>query len=278
MFAISYIQRTYMKFCRALRARDIPDVGGLNPGPRLINRVTGQTVNVRQLPDIIPDSDDSISTAESCKKALSELRKLRKAKLRKAKLRKRQLDLGDDDEDDDEDDDDDDDDEDEDDEDDGMELGPESITVGQNESLFITWADGEAEGASILGTYGLNACTAVLVVGKDGGIVAHLSPIEEDGVEDEFKQAITEKVVNLYNDNKDNLAEAKMWVYTPADAEDALLKQTAEEELEIAYESFRYTPVEETDDEWVDSNVGTAWADFSDQAAIKVVLGNVQRN
>jgi hypothetical protein len=233
-------------------------------------------LNVRQIdiPDILPDDDDDvISTAESCRAALDGLRKLRKAKLRKAKLRKRQID-----DDDDEDDEDDEDEDDEDDEDDGMMLGPDSITVDQDGSLFITWANGEREGAARLGTYGLNSCTAVLITGKNGGIVAHISPIEEDGVEDDFKQAITDKVLKLYNDNVADLAEATMWVYTPetADAEDRLLGEAAAG-LEIAYKSFRYAVVDEVDDEWVDSQVGTAWVDFSDRAALKVFFGNVRR-
>lgn len=235
-------------------------------------------MNVRQLDDlldgvdigdIISDDDDSKSTAESCKKALTELRKLRKAKHRKRRLHLRA----------DDDDDDDDDEEMNDDDDDDDMLGPESITVGQDRSRFEKWEDAKEEGASILGTYGLNSCTAVLIVGKNGGIIAHLSPIEEDGVEDGFKDAINERVLNLYNDNKDDLADAKMWVYTPegANAEDRLLSEAARN-LEIAYQSFRYAVVDDPDDDWVDSNVGTAWADFSDTAAIKVFLGNQQRN
>jgi hypothetical protein len=232
-------------------------------------------LNVRQIdiPDILPDDDDDvISTAESCRAALNRLRKLRKAK-----LRKRQIDE-DDDEDDDEEDEEDEDEDDEDDEDDGMMLGPDSITVDQDGSLFITWADGETQGASRLGTYGLNSCTAVLITGTNGGIVAHISPIEEDGVEDDFKQAITDKVLNLYNDNVADLAAATMWVYTPetADAEDRLLSEAAAG-LKIAYKSFRYAVVDEVDDEWVDSQVGTAWVDFSDPAALKVFFGNVLR-
>ncbi len=91
---------------------------------------------------------------------------------------------------------------------DGMDLGPRSHTVSLGNSDFIAF-DAEDD-TDIIGTVGLNSCTGVLIVGKEGAVIAHLDPIEDGQNPDQFKQTVAEKVTALYNANKDRLGEAKM--------------------------------------------------------------------
>lgn len=184
-----------------------------------------------------------------------------------------------------------------------MDLGPSSKTVLMGNSVFLSWADAESEGIDILGTVGLNSCTGILIVGKEGGIIAHLDPIEaKDGVEDDnededdqedqdedmedaeadedskeqFKQALADKVEKLYNDNKDKLAEATMYTLTTSDnlGEEDLSNDLAGR-LEIENKVKKYDVV---DDETLDSGDyisderGTLYANIKDKNDIKVKM------
>ncbi|KAL9614162.1 MAG: hypothetical protein Q9167_001314 [Letrouitia subvulpina] len=228
--------------------------------------------------DVEVDKDSSKGNSQKCQDALTKLRKLKEKKVKRG------------------------------DDDDSMgsngsaDLGPASKTVPMGESLFLSWEEAQNEGIELLGTVGLNSCTGILIIGKQGGIIAHLDPIEakggvEDDNEDEddqedqdedmedaeadeaskeqFKQALAEKVEKLYNDNKDKLTEATMYTLTTSDnlGEEDLSNESAER-LQIENKVKKYDVVAEDgmDDDYFEEQRGTLYADIKDKNDIKVKM------
>ncbi|KAL9602759.1 MAG: hypothetical protein Q9219_001602 [cf. Caloplaca sp. 3 TL-2023] len=198
--------------------------------------------------------------AAECKEALNQLRK---RSLRKSKRA---------------DDDDDDSDDEEEDEDmsDDM-LGPMSQTVKTGKGKPLTKDQAEEEEVTKFGTFGLNSCSGVLIVGDDGYTIAHLKPIEpsdddktkpDENSKEEFKGQIQSIVERDYNAIANNLGNAVMYIMTPTTnmgEEEELV--AAAERLQIQVSKNKYDVVENSvmDEPDYDANErGTIYVECSD--------------
>ena len=89
-----------------------------------------------------------------------------------------------------------------------MDLGATSHTVSMGNSDFLAFDDDDD--TDILGTVGLNSCTGVIILGKEGAVIAHLDPIEDGQDITAFSADVDSKVKALYNANAAKLTDAKM--------------------------------------------------------------------
>ncbi|KAL8717921.1 MAG: hypothetical protein Q9225_004885 [Loekoesia sp. 1 TL-2023] len=263
---------------RAVNVNGKRDVGtqGVTAGsnqPRAVDRPAGKKLDGRGLfgfgSDVEVNKDASKEQAERCKSALNKLRKLRK--LRKAKRADDGSDLEMDDQ------------------DDGHDmLGDKSYTVDMGEHMFISEDEADDEDIKILGTYGLNSCSGVLIVGDKGYAVAHLNPIEgsdedatvaDDDSKQEFKDNVANMVEKDYNDNKDNLGNAVMYIMTPSDGlgeQDELAASAGRLGIKISKNTYDVADDATLDSkDYSDKERGTIYVDFSDKVNPKIkVNGN----
>ncbi|KAL8764124.1 MAG: hypothetical protein Q9184_000266 [Pyrenodesmia sp. 2 TL-2023] len=253
-------------------------------GPRALGNPIGGKLAGRGLAkreDVDQDEDATKAQAKRCADALNNLgRKLRRRRAaRKAKRA-----------------DDDDDDEEEEDDDEEMEdvsddgsghsmLGKDSYTVNMEEHRFVTEGEASDAGYELYGTYGLDSCSGVLIVGDNGYSIAHIVPIEEtqDGSPDqasveEFRNNVANMVEKDYNDNKENLGNAVMYVMTPNGdkGEAAELEASAKRlGIQISKNTYDVVGVEGMDDDYFDKQRGTMYVDRSDASNKKIkVNGN----
>lgn len=236
--------------------------------PRAVDRPAGKKLDGRGLfgfgSDVKVNKDASKEQAEKCKSALNKLRRLRK--LRKAKRADDGSDLEMDDQ------------------DDGHDmLGDNSYTVNMGEHIYLNEDDADDDDIKILGTYGLNSCSGVLIVGDKGYSVAHLDPIEssgedgttaDEGSKQQFKDNVASMVEKDYTDNKDNLGNAVMYIMTPSDGlgeQDELAASAGRLGIKISKNTYDVVDDDTLDsDDYEEKQRGTIYVDFSDKENPKV--------
>ena len=263
------------------------DRGNSAPAPsdlkaRWTTGFNGEKLSVRGLFGIGDDASEDVKIAKSSVKSNAQacsdaINKLRKAKARKARKARKRSDVDDLDMEDEP-------------SDDGMDLGTESFTVPMGGSAFQAYDNDDD--IEILGTVGLNSCSGVLIVGKKGATIAHLDPIEADGNADQFNADVASKVTQVYNDNKDNLEDAKMYVKTShlydldvdhsyryiavpnGDHGEKDILEKAASDLGIDKDTTTYDVVDndDVDEDYMSSGKGTIYVNFKDNDSPKVAV------
>lgn len=159
-------------------------------------------------------------------------------------------------------------------------LGSDSYTVNMDEHRFVTEGEAQSENYKRFGTYGLNSCSGVLIVGDNGYSIAHISPIEQtpDGSPNpasvqRFRDDVARMVEQDFNANKENLGNAVMYAMTPnGDKGEAAELEAAAKRLGIQISKNTYDVVEDDDmdDDYIDNQRGTIYVDRSDPSSKKV--------
>lgn len=153
-------------------------------------------------------------------------------------------------------------------------LGKDSCTVDMGEHRFLSETEAHDEGFELFGTYGINSCSGVLIVGDNGYAVAHLDPIEEteDGSPDPATaQAFHDNVVGQveadYNSNKENLGNAVMYILTPQGdkgEQDELVKSAQRLGIPVSKNTYQVVDEDGLNDDWFENERGTIYLNRSD--------------
>ncbi|KAI4088767.1 MAG: hypothetical protein LQ344_005820 [Seirophora lacunosa] len=236
------------------------DVTAARNGPRALGNPIGEKLAGRGLAkreDVDQDEEATRAQAKRCADALNNLRrKLRRRAARKAKR------AGDDEE-------------------DGHSmLGADSYTVNMDEHLFTSEQTAHDKGWELYGTYGLNSCSGVLIVGDNGYSIAHISPIEEteDGSPDPasaqaFRNNVASMVEKDFNDNKENFGNAVMYALTPnGDKGEAAELEASAKRLGMLISKNTYDVVDEEafNDDYFEKERGTMYLNRSDASNKKI--------
>lgn len=153
------------------------------------------------------------------------------------------------------------------------------FNVGMDQYKF--WRYDRDVNIKLLRTYGLNGCTGILIVGGQGALLAHLSPIEAGWSNGHFMHQLKIMVKKPYLRYKSLMENPTMYVvYSNSDHGELELVRQLATRLEIPLIEYEYPILDDhdcSDAEEENQDVTTMHVNFSNVNNLRVVIfGDVQ--